>query len=382
MRFLRTCLAAAVSTLAMGQAFAEGEFVPEQITVEEKIKPGPNVFTVDQSWSGASRINVVGAGELDRKGNLSVGLVTQLTVTKDKKTAYTASAYAKRITYGPTEAVLQEFDVETMSVKREIAVSPKMAQVAPQKSLLALSADEKYAFVQNATPATSVSVVDLAAGKEIAEVPTPGCWSIHPALSGIKFSTLCGDGTLQTFSVSADGKFGAPEKSEKIFDADTDPLYVVGERAGDKLIFMSFNGNVYTISDKDGAAKLVDKFSITEGVEGGWAPGGIEVIAYNEPNDVLFVTMHPDAKEGSHKNAATEIWPVDMKTKKVLYRSVVEGVKSIAVTQTKVPTLFGLNDDEGVLTRYGIDPDARFAIKLTGKLEDMGSFAPLVYAGE
>lgn len=85
MRFLRTCLAAAVSTLAMGQAFAEEEFVPEKITVEERIKPGPNVFTVDQSWTGASRINVVGAGELDRKGNLSVGLVTQFVLTKTRR---------------------------------------------------------------------------------------------------------------------------------------------------------------------------------------------------------------------------------------------------------------------------------------------------------
>lgn len=382
MRFLSLGLTAMVGIMAAGQALAEEQFVPEKVTVLEKIKPGPNVFTVDQSWDGASRINVVGATELDRKGNLSVGLVTQFILTKDKKTAYTASAYAKRITSGPTEAVLQEFDVDTMSAKREIIISEKMAQVAPQKSLLQLSADEKYAFVQNATPATSVTVVDLVAGKPIAEVPTPGCWSVHPATSGLRFTTLCGDGTMQTFTIKGDGTFGAPEKSEKIFDSDTDALYAISERAGDDLVFLSFNGNVYMIADKEGPAKLVDKFSITDGKDGGWAPGGIEVTAYNAANNVLFVAMHPDAKEGSHKDAAHEIWPIDLTKKTVLYRSVVEGVKSISVTQGKEPVLFGLNDDEGLLTRYDVDPEAKFALKLSGKVESVGKFAALVYAGE
>ncbi|MDQ0322734.1 methylamine dehydrogenase heavy chain [Pararhizobium capsulatum DSM 1112] len=382
MRFLSLGLTAMVGIMAAGQALAEEQFVPEKVTVLEKIKPGPNVFAVDQSWDGASRINVVGAKELDRKGILSVGLVTQFILTKDRKTAYTASAYAKRITSGPTEAVLQEFDVDTMSAKREIIISEKMAQVAPQKSLLQLSADEKYAFVQNATPATSVTVVDLAAGKPIAEVPTPGCWSVHPATSGLRFTTLCGDGTMQTFTVKADGSFGAPEKSEKIFDSDTDALYAISERAGENLVFLSFKGNVYTVADKDGPAKLVDKFSITEGKEGAWAPGGIEVMTYNAANDILFVAMHPDAKEGSHKDAAHEIWPVDLSTKTVLYRSVVEGVKSISVTQGKEPVLFGLNDDEGILTRYDIDPATKFAARLSGKVESVGKFAALVYAGE
>jgi methylamine dehydrogenase heavy chain len=57
-------------------------------------------------------------------------------------------------------------------------------------------------------------------------------------------------------------------------------------------------------------------------------------------------------------------------------------VKSISVTQGKEPVLFGLNDDEGVLTRYDVDPEAKFALKLSGKLESVGKSAVLVYAGE
>lgn len=378
MRFLSITLGTAIGLLAIGTASADEAFVPEKLTVEAKIKPGPNVFVVDQSWKGASRVNVLGANDFTIKGNLSVGLVGQLALSADHKTAYTVSAYAKRITYGPTEAALQEFDVDSLKVKREIVILPKMAQVAPSSSLLQLSADEHYALVQNATPATSVTVVDLQAGKLLAEIPTPGCWGIYPALEGSKFSTLCGDGTLASFSFTAEGQFSKPNKSAKIFDADSDPLFIHAQRAEKDLLFTSFNGNLYRIADKKDAPKLVDKFSYTQGIEGGWAPGGLEVMAYNPAHKVLFVAMHPDAAEGSHKDAAEEIWAIDLKKEKVLYRSVVEGSKSLAVTRGDKPVLYALNDEEGVLARYEIDPDAKFAAKLAGKAESMGSFATLV----
>lgn len=382
MRLKYAALAATACVSTFGPALAEDAFVPEKVSVEAKIKPGPNVLSVDQGWSGSSRINILSADDLSRKGDFSVGLVSQLVLTRDKKTAYTTSVYAKRITSGPIEAVLEEFDVETMKLKREIAISPKMAQVAAIKNLLQLTADEKYALVQDATPATSVSVVDLTAGKLIAEIPTPGCWAIYPAVSGLKFSMLCGDGTLASYTFTPDGKFSAPVKSAKIFDADTEPLFVQGERAGKDLLFSSFNGKIYRISDADAAAKLVDKFDYTAGIEGGWGPGGMAMMAYNEANDVLFIGMHPDAKEGSHKDKAKEVWAVDLKAKKVLYRSDVEPMVSIAVTSGKTPLLFGLNDEEGIMWRYEIDPEAKFAAKRAGKAEKIGAISVRVIAGE
>jgi methylamine dehydrogenase heavy chain len=41
-----------------------------------------------------------------------------------------------------------------------------------------LSADEKFLFLQNATPATSVTVVDLVANKFAGEIPIPVLWVI------------------------------------------------------------------------------------------------------------------------------------------------------------------------------------------------------------
>ncbi len=380
---LRYALICAITGLLSGlPAYADDAFVPEKLTVETKIKPGPNAYVIDQNWSGVSRINVMSSGDLSAKGNLSVGLIGQFVLSRDHKTGYATSVYPKRIVYGPTEAVLQEFDIETLSVKREIIISPKMVQSTPQTSYLQLSADERYAYVQNATPATSVTVVDLKAGKVLAEVPTPGCFGIYPAPQGKRFSSLCGDGAITSYTFAEDGSLSKPVKSAKIFDVDSDPLFIHGVRADKDLIFSSFNGNLYRVSDATDSARLLDKFSYTEGVEGSWAPGGVGMMAYNPAHKMLFVSMHPDAEEGSHKNAGKEVWAISLSSKKVLYRSVVDNATSLAVTTGNDPVLFAIDADHAILSRYEVDPSAKFAAKFTGKVESMGKYTYLVWVDE
>lgn len=362
-------------------AFAQDPIQPETLTVEATIAPGPNVFSLDQSWSGASKINVLAAEDLALKGNITPGLQAQMVLSADGKTLYTMSNYPKRIISGPTESVVAEWDVATSSLKREIIIPSKAVMVEPQPAMLSLVDGGKYLLVQNATPATSVTVVDLAAGAPIAEVPTPGCWGAIPAAAGTSFLSLCGDGSLQVSGFAADGAIAEPRKTAGVFDVDKDALFTNPARAGDDLLFMSFGGAIYRVAFKDGAASLTETFPITEGVEG-WAPGGSEVIAYNAETGVAFVLMHPDAAEGSHKDAAKEIWAVDVADKKLLYRSVAHDEKSITVTRGAEPVVFAANDDEGIVNRYAVDPDAKSAAKLTKSAEDMGGFVGLVATSE
>src|SRR6266850_1034543 len=141
------------------------ELQPQHLNVKAAIDPGSNVFTIDQEWGGASSINVFSAKDLTYKGNMSSGTMAQMLLSDDGKTAYTASVFMKRIAYGDAEMVLQAFDVATLSVGREIVLPPKFAMLTPYRHMLAESGDGKYVYVQNATPATSVMVVDVGAGK-------------------------------------------------------------------------------------------------------------------------------------------------------------------------------------------------------------------------
>jgi len=80
-------------------------------------------------------------------------------------------------------------------------------------------------------------------------------------------------------------------------------------------VFTSFNGNLYRVSDAQEAARLSDKFSYTDGIDGKWGPGGVALTAYNKANDVLFITMHPNAKNGTHKFQGDEVWAINLGTK-------------------------------------------------------------------
>lgn len=358
-------------------AQANTPFKPERIGVEKEIKPGPNLYVMDQSWSGSSNITVLSAETLKTKGNLSTGLIAQMGFSKDRHQLYTASVYPKRILWGDTEAVVQRFNIPTLSLVNEIATSPKMAQVAANINNFKLSANDKYILVQNATPAASVSVLDAATGQALLEIPTPGCWAIYPSADDSRFSSLCGDGTVTSYQINADQKGYQATKSDKLFDADKDALFISAQRDGDHLIFTSFNGSIYLVNDKDAKATLSDKFSYAPAIKGNWRPGGFNVLALNQPNHLLFVSMHPNGKEGSHKDGAKEIWGIDMTSHKVVTRVKTHDAIAIAVSQTEKPELFALSEGEegegGTVLKYTLQGD-KFVGKQTGKVTSLGSF--------
>jgi methylamine dehydrogenase heavy chain len=355
----------------------EAEFVPETLGVKAAIDPGSNVFVNKQEWGGASSIGVYSADDLAFKGLMTAGGMGQILISPDGKTAYGQSTYMKRIMYGDVEQVLQVYNVATLTPVKEIILPPKAAMVAAYTPLLEQSADGKFVYVQNATPATSVTVVDIAAGTVTQEVPTPGCWGIYPSLEGYKFSSICGDGTFASFTISQDGTTSEKVTSEKIFDVDEDPIFVPAERIGADLVFASYHGNIYKLADAEGAITLTEKVSVTEGIEGGWAPGGYGLITYNEANGILFIGMHPEAYDGSHKNAAEEIWAYDVANARLLYRTSVHGISSITVSDAAAPVLYALNEEDSTLLRFESDPEAKFVLKETNKAEDTG-FATVV----
>ncbi|MDN0112230.1 amine dehydrogenase large subunit [Yersinia mollaretii] len=363
--------------ILISPALAETPFKPERISVEKELRSGPSLFVIDQSWSGTSSITVLSADDLKTKGSISTGLIAQFLLSKNNKQLYTASVYPKRIVWGPVEAVVQQFDVKTLSLTKEMPTSPKMAQVSASINSFRLSANEKYAFVQNATPAASVNVIDITSGNTLLEIPTPGCWGIYPSADDNRFSALCGDGTVASYQIATDQKDYKVTKSDTIFDADKDPLFISSQRDGDTLIFTSFNGNMYLLNDKEIKVTLTDKFSYTKGIKSHWVPTGFEILAFNKPNNLMFITMSPNGKEGSHKYGAKEIWGIDMASRKVITRVKTVDTISLAVSQTQKPELFALSGGEGgsggtVLKYIFIGP--QFTGKVVGKAARLGTF--------
>ncbi|MBQ2262295.1 MAG: hypothetical protein II336_13105 [Loktanella sp.] len=377
---LRTALTVTLSGLA-AQVMAQDvppPIEPETLTVEEAIAPGPNLFAIDSSWSGVSNIFIVGADDLSMKGNVSPGMQALMVLNAAGTTVFSASNYLERIAYGPRTSIVHEFDVETASITREIEIPAKIAMVEVQPGLMSLVDDEKYLLVQNATPATSVTVVDLEAGDVLAEIPTPGCWIIIPAVTGPKFTTICGDGTFASFTFDADGSFGDPAKSEVIFDPDGDALFTNGARVGEMMVFASYEGNLFVVDDSGDVPVLTETIAMTDGIDGNFAPTGSELITYHEGTGVLFVLMHGDAYDGSHKDDSTEIWAYDFAARELLYRSNSNGENSLLMAQTETPRLYGAGGN--AIYVYDIDPAARSAARLVDSFDGIGSISMMATA--
>jgi methylamine dehydrogenase heavy chain len=358
-------LCALTGVLAPVAAFAQDdEFVPETLTAKAAMDPGPNVFVNVQNWANGPSVGYIySADDLTRKGSVSGGSQSHFTISRDGTKAYMASGYYPRYDSGDGEHVLQIFAVASNTLTTEILLPYKLAQYTDDLSLLQLSADETFAFVQNGTPATSVTVVDLAKGEVTQEVPAPGCFGIYPMLEGLGFSAICNDGAFTTFTLSADGTTFESQKSAPIFDPDADPIYLSSDRAAGDLLFISYHGNVYRLSDTGGVITKLSVTPIAEGVEGNWGTSGYTVVTYNEANGILFVPMASEHHDGSHYHASEEVWAYDLKNKALLYRSPLADLVGIAVTDGAEPALYGFSIKEGTVYKYDVDPQARFAAK-------------------
>ena len=358
-------LCAVTGVFAPVPAFAQDdEFVPETPTAKAEMEPGPNVFIPVQNWANGPSVSYIySADDLTRKGSVSGGSQSHFTLSRDGTKAYMASGYYPRYDSGDGEHVLQVFDVATNTLTTEILLPYKVAQYTDDISLLQLSADETFAFVQNATPATSVTVVDLTKGEVTQEVPAPGCFGIYPLPEVVGFSAICNDGAFTTFTLSADGKTFESQKSAPIFDPDADPIYLSSDRAEGDLLFISYHGNVYRLSDKDGVITKLSVTPIAEGVEGDWGTSGYTVVTYNEANGILFVPMASAHYDGSHYHASEEVWAYDLNDKALLYRSPLADLIGVQVTDGAEPALYGFSIKDAKVYKYEVDPQARFAAK-------------------
>ena len=75
----------------------------------------------------------------------------------------------------------------------------------------------------------------------------------------------------------------------------------------------------------------------------GWRPGGIQVTGVDDAGR-LYVMMHPDGYEGSHKDPGTEVWVYDVDTQERVQRiELALPVISMGMTVGDDPYLMGTN---------------------------------------
>lgn len=303
-------------------------------------------------------------------GEVTNGFFGLFALSGDASTLYSATTFFARDDHGGRTDVVELYDTDTLNLRGEIPLSPHRAQSTAYAPYLTESAGGAYLFVQDATPASSVQVVDVGHRKVLAEIPTAGCIGIYPSpvVAG-RFSTLCGDGAAVTVTFDADGHELSRQRSAKFFDPDKDPLFIAGVPSWNTTIFVSFLGNIHVLNFAGPVASEAATFPLVSGddAKAGWRPGGYQLLAYSRETGQLYVGMHAHGYDGSHKNPADSIWRVDLASHAIKLRGPGAGAQILTVSAGPKPKLFALDLDHALITR--LDGDT---LKAEGHSPDNG----------
>lgn len=296
------------------------------------------------------RIAIVDTADQQRplKGLVRAAQFANMLHAPAKREIYTAETFYSRLTRGERTDAITVWDTATLQEKAEIILpGGKRQQSVTYTGTFQFTNDQQWALVANFTPGQSVTVVDLAGRKVLGEIDLPGCAHIYP--TGTRgFSSLCGDGSIISMTLAADGSVASSKVVENVQDIDNQPLFGMPAMVGQTAWFVSYSGQLRGFDLSGEFARPLPDFASVGEADGGdpaWRPGGWQVIA-SDAQGLLYVLMSPNGREGSHKDGGTQVWVVDPVAKRQLRRIDLAGVGfSITVTREAQPNLIVARPD-------------------------------------
>jgi aralkylamine dehydrogenase heavy chain/methylamine dehydrogenase heavy chain len=323
----------------------------EKLTGGHTVKgnPADRIYVMDSVFNHLtdSRLNLFDGPTGKFLGMVPTAFNGHAQISRDGKKIYVATTYFERVTRGKRTDVIEVWDGAKLSFDQEIIIPPKRAGALNYDGMFRQTNDGRYVLLQNGTPAASVTVVDMQKHAFVQEITaTAGCWSIIP-LPGTphSFATICGDGSLLRIDLGADGKLAAEHRSKPMFPVQDDPIFISPGFLSDRLVFVSFYGNVYTAHIEKDGLRFDPPWSLLDDKDkaDNWVPGGYNLMAVNPQTERMYIFMHPHGVEGSHKNPAAEIWVYDLKTRQRIARVPGKDALSMSVVQGKAPRLLTLD---------------------------------------
>lgn len=350
--------AAALALAALTPFAAPAQLAVEQASVAPLPAPDANrLYLVDPAMGHLvdGRLHVVDGASMKYLALIGTGFAATDVVSRDGKTIFVATTYYSRLERGTRTDVVEAYSSADLTFQYEVEIPPKHVQGLQIKALGATTPDDRFLLLQNATPATSITVVDVAARRVASEIETPGCYGLIPWPSRPRrFSAVCGDGTLATYDLDEAGKLAATRISPAFFQPDVDPLFMHYELVGDRLTLVSYHGQVYEADLAGEQPAFAPPWSLLDAAASrqGWRPGGYALFAIDAGR--LYVAMHDHGAEGSHKNPAKEIWVVDLASHKRVARMPGQAVISMAVSKGPAPRLYGLSGADNRLLAWDL----------------------------
>jgi len=284
-------------------------------------------------------------GEGRNLGQLNTGFWPNNLIPSQKRSElYSVETYFSRGLRGQRTDVVTVYDSRKLSPLREIPIPPRRINALGSTGLSVVSDDERFLLVLNYTPAQSISVVDLAAGRFVTEIETPGCASIYPA-GARDFYSICGDGSFLHLRLDDTGNPVLRQRTARMFDPVRDFLTTAASRSGPTWYFVSLQNNVYALQMTAAGVRNAGKWSLTSAKErkDNWRISGVQHTAMHRDSGRLFVLMHqgdPDTQQ----EPGTEVWVYDIKTQSRIERIKLEELSiAIGVSQGARPRLYSVD---------------------------------------
>lgn len=329
---------------------------PETPTVELLPAPHPHWIWVNDvvfPHAEAGKSFLIDGDNGRMLGMLSTGFAfISLAIPRDYREIYSPETYYSRGTRGIRTDIVAIYDPATLLPVDEIIIPAKRAETLGTLYHSVLTDNDRFLGIFNYTPAQSITIVDVRQRRFIAEVPIPGCALVYPV--GMRFSSLCADGSLLTLTLSDVGKVTKTVRSKPFFDPDGDYLSEKAARIDKNYYFVSNEGYVHPVNMENSQAEFPEKWSLFTGQdrEESWRTGGIQHLATHEKMGRLYSLMHQGGPE-THKDPGNEVWVYDIASRKRIQRiSLTEMATSIQISQDEHPLLFTISPHQPVLYIY------------------------------
>ena len=340
-----------------------GRAGPETVGRSETLpRPGPQwTFYLDFSLGDFNgRYVLIDASNVEYLAHLSAGQFPTLDIAPDASELYVTETTYQYGSRGQRYDFVTVYDTENYAPQAHIELPVGKRAVMASQSRTTLLRDARFLAVYNYTPATSISLVDVAARRHLSETQVPGCHMVY-ATGERGISMLCGDGSMLTVHFDEEGAVSSKHRSEPFFDADADPIKTQSARIGDIHYFVSYAGWVHPVdlsgeqpafgepwpvvdTDAEPANMLISL--VTLGSAGPWKPGGMQFVATHEGRGELYVLVHPtfwSGGVGDHDFPGTEVRVFDVETHEQLRTIEMNGLAaSMNVTQGDEPLLVAM----------------------------------------
>ena len=370
--------ALSLSLLVLGLNNASAE-LPADTGIGQTVLAFPpeahRAFVVDVEFESfvAGRVTVVDPDKKRVLGMVPTGFAAPSALSHDQKTLYSADIWYSRGTRGTRTDVLTAWDSSTLSPAWEVLIPNKRAESLTQRYGLKTSGDDRFVYVYNFTPSTSVTVVDTQAKAVASEISIPGCVLNYP-IGKRRFASLCGDGSLQVVTLNDQGQETARSRTP-FFDPNAEKLVERAVNVGDTYYFTTTTGTVRAVDFSGEAPKILPSWSLTNDEEkkAGWAPGGWQLMAVAPKLNRLYVLMHDAHEPMKWEDPSPLIWAFDLKTgKKVATLEAPVPVWSMQATGDDKPLLL-CADVEGGLQIFDLKTNT-----LTGSMAKVAKTATQV----